>query len=70
MLTKAMEKYNIDLSQSWFIGDSTMDIQTGINAGTKTVLLKTGEAGMDEKYKVEPTMVANDLLDAVNKIIM
>ena len=39
MLLKAAEKYNIDLSKSWFVGDTTMDVQTGINAGMKTVLV-------------------------------
>lgn len=53
MLLKAAEKYNIDLSQSWYVGDTTIDIQTGINAGMKTVLVKTGEAGKDGQYPVQ-----------------
>ena len=69
MLLKAAEKYNIDLSQSWFVGDTTMDIQTGINAGMKTLLVKTGEAGTDKKYDVNPTNVANTLLDAIRYIL-
>lgn len=68
MIIEAAQKYNIDMSQSWYIGDTTVDIQTGINAGMRTVLLRTGEAGMDKKYKVEPTMSAKDLLEAVNMI--
>ena len=54
MLKQAANKYNIDLKQSWFIGDTTMDIKTGINAGTKTILVNTGEAGLDKKYNVVP----------------
>ena len=42
MLLRAAEDYNIDLSQSWVIGDSERDVQTGINAGCRTILL-TGE---------------------------
>ncbi len=69
MLKKAEQDYHIDLSQSWFIGDTTMDIQTGIHAGMHTVLVKTGEAGNDKKYDVTPDLTAEDLLDAVNRIL-
>lgn len=63
LLLKAKEKYNIDLSQSYFIGDSTMDIQTGINANMKTILVKTGNKGEDGKYDVKPDYVINSLKD-------
>lgn len=69
MLLKAAEKYNIDLSQSWYVGDTTMDIQTGINAGMKTVLVKTGEAGKDGKYPAKADFEAENLIDAVEKIL-
>jgi len=69
MLLKVAEDFNIDLENSWYIGDTTMDIQTGINAGTKTVLVKTGEAGLDGKYDVKPDMTAVDLREAVEKIV-
>ena len=69
MLLKASEDFNIDLSASWYIGDTTMDIQTGKNAGMRTALVKTGEAGLDGKYKAIPDVIAENLLDAVEKII-
>jgi histidinol-phosphate phosphatase family domain/HAD-superfamily hydrolase, subfamily IIIA len=69
MLEKAAKEYNIDLSESWYIGDSTVDIQTGKNAGTKTVLLHTGEAGGDKKYNVKADIEAKDLLDAIKVIL-
>lgn len=69
MLLRAADKYNIDLTQSWYVGDTTMDIQTGINAGMKTVLVKTGEAGKDGKYEVVPTAVKNNLLEASRFIL-
>ena len=46
MLLKAAEDYNIDLSQSWMIGDGENDVKAGINAGCKTVLLSE----VDENY--------------------
>lgn len=69
MLMKAAEKYNIDLAASWYIGDTTVDIQTGRNAGMKTILVLTGEAGKDGKYSVEPDYIAEDLLSAVTHIL-
>ncbi len=69
-MIKNMEyKYNIDLSSSYMVGDTTVDIQTGINAGMPTVLLKTGEAGNDGKYDAEPNIKADTLLDAILKIL-
>ena len=69
MLQRAADKYNIDLTQSWYVGDTTMDIQTGINAGMRTVLVKTGEAGKDGKYDVVPTSEKENLLEAVQFIL-
>lgn len=69
MLLQAAEKYNIDLSQSWYVGDTTMDIQTGINVGMKTVLVMTGEFGEDGIFDAEPTYKAKTLLDAVEYIL-
>lgn len=69
LIDACVKKYNIDLASSWMIGDTTMDIQTGKNAGVKTVLVRTGEAGNDRKYPVEPDFIGKDLLDAVNLIL-
>lgn len=69
MLQRAADKYNIDLTQSWYVGDTTMDIQTGINAGMRTVLVKTGEAGKDGKYDVVPIAEKENLLEAVQFIL-
>lgn len=68
LLLQAKEKYNIDLTKSYFVGDTTMDIQTGINAGMKTILVKTGEKGQDAKYDVKPDFVINSLAEIKNII--
>lgn len=41
MLLKAAEEFNIDLSQSYMVGDGENDIKAGMAAGCKTVLLNT-----------------------------
>lgn len=45
MLLKAAKDFNIDLSQSWMIGDGENDIKAGQNAGCKTALIGGGEYG-------------------------
>ena len=52
MLFKAAEDFNIDLSQSWMIGDGENDVKAGINAGCKTVLLSNS----DKSYGQTETM--------------
>jgi phosphoglycolate phosphatase-like HAD superfamily hydrolase len=69
MIQDSAKKWNIELPSSWIIGDSTGDIQTGKNAGLKTVLVKTGEAGADKKYKAMPDYVCGDVLEAVELIL-
>ena len=45
MLLKAANDFNIDLSQSWMIGDGEIDIKAGINAGCKFALIGEGAYG-------------------------
>lgn len=69
MIEECVENYNIDLSKSWIIGDTTIDIKTGKNAGIKTALVLTGDAGTDNKYDVKPDIVCKNVFDAVNQIL-
>ena len=39
MLVKAAQDFNIDLSQSWMVGDGENDIKAGQNAGCRTALI-------------------------------
>ena len=68
LMLKAKEKYNIDLTKSYFVGDTTVDIQTGINGKTKTILVKTGCQGEDKKYDVKANYVIKTLKN-IGKII-
>lgn len=69
MIENMVEKYNISIVDSYMVGDSTIDIQTGKNAGLKTVLLKTGMAGTDGKYDIKADYEAVNLLEAINAIL-
>lgn len=65
LLLDAANEYRIDLSNSWMIGDRPSDVITGVNAGTKTILVKTG-VPTAKSEKADYT--APDLLDAIHFI--
>ncbi len=73
MAVSASEKFGIDLSSSYFVGDKATDIELGKNAGGKTVLVLTG-FGSEEKALLEekgmaPDMVSESLPEAADWII-
>ncbi|MBQ7141165.1 MAG: HAD-IIIA family hydrolase [Bacilli bacterium] len=68
MLEQAVKEYNIDLSKSFIIGDSTLDIKTGENAKMKSILVKTGQKGLDNKFDINPTYISNNLFEAIEII--
>ena len=45
MLLEAIEKWDIDIENSWMIGDRKSDVTAGKRAGLKTVLLKPAKNG-------------------------
>lgn len=69
MLEKAATRFSLDLQQCFMVGDRTVDIQTGVNAGCKTILVKTGYGGSDGKHDVSPDYVCRSLRDAADLII-
>jgi D-glycero-D-manno-heptose 1,7-bisphosphate phosphatase len=42
MILQAAQKYNIDLQESWMIGDSSSDMEAGKNAGCKAAYIGSG----------------------------
>jgi D,D-heptose 1,7-bisphosphate phosphatase len=64
MIQRAAAELNIDLGQSWLIGDTTTDIQTARNAGLKSILVRTGSGGNDGKYSASPDFTFDTLVDA------
>ncbi|MBO4737730.1 MAG: HAD-IIIA family hydrolase [Bacilli bacterium] len=69
LLKKAQERFNIDLSKSWFIGDTDRDIQTGINAGCRTIFLDTTPNPPIRFVDAKPDFVCHSLSEAVNLIL-
>jgi len=65
----AVQELNISRRNSWMVGDSTSDILAGRRAGLRTILVRTGYAGRDFKYSVDPDYIASNLADAVDWIL-
>jgi D-glycero-D-manno-heptose 1,7-bisphosphate phosphatase len=70
MIEAACRDMEIDLSSSWIVGDKTIDVETGQNAGIRTAFVLTGYG---EKHRSHlrrlPDIIADDLLDAAQKMI-
>jgi len=64
LIKRAKEELNLDLKKSYCIGDKTSDILAGKKSGCKTILVKTGQKGLDKGYKVKADFIAKDLLGA------
>lgn len=62
MLTEAAELWDIDLKESWMVGDRYGDITAGDKAGCKTVLIGAGDTQGDHSV---PDFKAELLIDAV-----
>jgi len=73
MILDASSDFNIDLSKSYFIGDSVSDMLAGKDAGVKTVLVKTGNGAESisilQNGNNFPSFVAENLTEACNFII-
>ena len=67
LLLQAIEEYNIDTSNLFFVGDKLSDIQAGLSAGIKTALVLTGKGAKTlQKHKQEieqPTKSFANLLE-------
>ena len=65
------QEFKIDLERSYFIGDKLIDVQTGKNAGCRTVLINAETSFLIEKEDdwTAPDYVAKDLREAARWVI-
>ena len=72
MVLQAAKDHNIDLKGSYFVGDAVSDVECGINAGLKTILVMTGYGEESfsnlKKQNKFPTFVAQNITE-VSSII-
>ena len=66
LLLDAAQQFGLDLSVTYMVGDRQSDILAGIAAGTKTILVSTGNAHVTSS---EANYTAATLTDAVQHIL-
>src|SRR3989344_541895 len=69
MFQRASKQYNIDLSNSWMIGDKPTDIEAGLKIGAKTIGIPSYESTKEELVKAGANYVVNNLNEAADVIL-
>ena len=69
LILRAAEDLNIDLSASWMVGDSAMDLEAARAAGVRSVLVRTGEEAPGADLEAKADFVFDDLGQAVDFIV-
>lgn len=73
LILKAANELNVDLTQSWMVGDRYSDIELAYNAGVKSALVLSGYGrGEWEKraqWHHQPAVVAENLLAVIETIV-
>jgi D-glycero-D-manno-heptose 1,7-bisphosphate phosphatase len=69
MLLRAASEHDIDMGRSWMIGDILNDVEAGVRAGCRTVLIDNGnETEWKQSPLRVPTLTAPDLYTAATMI--
>ena len=67
MLLKAARDLGLDLARSWMVGDKAIDVQCGLNAGVRPILVCTGHGHSEDATGAE--FVAKDFASAAAFIL-
>lgn len=65
MLLKAAKDHSVDLSESWMVGDSDIDIEAGKNAGCRTARILRANSSQ----QTPADLVAASLYEVARKIV-
>jgi D-glycero-D-manno-heptose 1,7-bisphosphate phosphatase len=74
MLDRAADEHNLNLRESFVVGDRQGDLEVAHRAGSKGILVRTGYGEGEylwnaAKWAIQPDFVAADLADAVQWIL-
>jgi len=64
MLLKAAADLNLDLANSWIVGDKLSDLEAGVVLGLRTVLVRTGHGAVHEADVSSGMLVMDNLFEA------
>ncbi|MCA1617868.1 MAG: HAD family hydrolase [Acidobacteria bacterium] len=70
----AAREFQLDLARSWMVGDRYSDVELARNAGVRSAFVLTGYGRGELEYqshawKHQPDLVAENLFEAVRKIV-
>jgi D-glycero-D-manno-heptose 1,7-bisphosphate phosphatase len=74
LINRAAAEWEIDLANSWMVGDRFSDVELARNAGVHSALVLTGYGRGEWEHQrsswtMEPEIVADNLLEAVKQIL-
>lgn len=73
LILKAAKEFDVDLAQSWMVGDRYSDIELARNAGVHSALVLSGYgrgewAHQRSTWQNQPDLISENLLEAVRQI--
>ena len=71
MIEKSTKGLDIDFENTYFIGDSRLDVGAGKNMGCRTILLLTGKEDPNgvKGWEIKPDFIKKDLTEAVEWVL-
>ena len=74
LISRAAKDFDIDLDESWMVGDRYSDVELARNAGVKSMFVLSGYGRGEWEHQranwtAQPDLVAEDLLEAVRHIV-
>lgn len=71
LILQAASELDIELSDSWMIGDRISDVRAGIDSGCRVVLIRNGQSSLEEIQDagLSEVPLADSLWDAIDGLV-
>jgi len=69
MIDRAIGELGLSRRESWFVGDSTADVEAAHRSGLRSILVRTGAAGRDRKFPRRPDFECMDIAEAASLVL-
>ena len=70
LILRAAEEMGLDLARSWMVGDRVRDVEAGLAAGCRCVLLRPAQGGYEADAPVPPGVAVAPHLAAAEVLIL
>ncbi len=67
MIEEAVRKWDVNVKESFFIGDKESDIKAGEKSGLKTILVSENEKEFGQDFRVKNLVEAAGIIEKENK---